>query len=243
MTNTVRFYCYCVQSFSRSCSLQNAREDAPPDASNALRNILRYKNAKRLDSVAEQKLSYEFPPPLSSRSLYEVGGSRETDSGINFPRDSADAWNGERLGSIAVMTKKTKNAFAFIGCVNLGLVALIILVMAVPVSKPSHDTKNPVVDTKATPKEQTAPVDLKEKKDSVSVSNKEQILGRLSTDDEEKLRLKDFKGFLHYKSRLDGARDRELMGLSPEERHEVINERVKAKILKTLAARTDAPSS
>lgn len=56
-------------------------------------------------------------------------------------------------------------------------------------------------------------------------------LGKLSKEEEEQLRLNDYQGYLHYKSRIDGKRDRELMGLSAAERQVAIKERLKQKIV------------
>ena len=143
----------------------------------------------------------------------------------------------------AVMTRKTKNTFAFFGCINIGIVALIILFMAVPAQNPSSEKKVPAEVSKEKPTEKTPLPEQTINKEFVSPSPTGVVLGKLSTDEEEKLRLKDFKGFLRYKSQVDGTRDRELLGLSSEERQQVINQRVQAKILKTIATRPTTPAS
>lgn len=59
-------------------------------------------------------------------------------------------------------------------------------------------------------------------------------LGKLSQEEEERLRLADFEQYLHYKSRLDGSRDRELMGLTGDERKNAVFDRVKERLSEAL---------
>jgi len=66
--------------------------------------------------------------------------------------------------------------------------------------------------------------------------------GTLSAEDEEKLRLNDFEGYLHYKSRIKGVRDSELLGLSPTDREETIRANVNDRIREKLAEKAIATS-
>jgi len=58
--------------------------------------------------------------------------------------------------------------------------------------------------------------------------------GKLSKEKEEQLRLQDYKTYLHYKSRLDGERDAQLIGLTASERKQVIKDRVRKRIVDKL---------
>ncbi len=124
---------------------------------------------------------------------------------------------------------------------------IVILIIFLAIIGALYLSESSPILSKSTDYKESTPVNTTNSKVSTTIEvpnnsqqqKKIEKFGKLSPEEEEKLRLDNFEGYLHYKSRIDGKRDSDLIGLNQEEREQTVKARVKEKLLKKLNERAE----